>query len=149
VFFCSFFRAYEWFHVSPNKNKLLAILWSKKMPPTLDEVHAHFLETKETYADEKGVSKVLINVKCNHCNRCFVFRNVQQLVCHLAAPSSGLGKDFACASVPPAVRVRYAERMSRYEEEKKSKASKERCRVASESLELESKKKAKILLRVL
>ena len=96
----------------------------------------HFLETKETHIDEKGVSKVRTNVKCNHCSRCFVLRNVQQLVCHLAAPSAGLGKDSACASVPPAVRLHFAERAARYDEEKVSKTSKERCRVASESLEL-------------
>jgi hypothetical protein len=69
------------------------------MPPAVDEVHAHFVETKETYVDEKGDSKVRTNVACNHCGKTFLLRNVLQLICHLAAPSSGMGKDSACTTV--------------------------------------------------
>ena len=106
------------------------------MPPTVDEVHVHFVETKENYVDEKGNSKVRTKVKCNHCDKFFVLRNVQQLICHLAAPSSGMGKDSACPSVSPVVRQHYVERLAIYEKEK--------ARVSTENLQVEAKKKAKI-----
>ncbi len=104
------------------------------MPTPIDEVHAHFLENKEKYNDETGKPKERTNAKCNHCAKCFVLRNVQQLVCHLAAPSSGVGKDSACTKVPPAVRQHYAHRAARYEIEKAEKASKEKTRVIVENL---------------
>jgi len=107
-------------------------------------VHAHFLETKEAYTDEKGVSKARTNVKCNHCNKRFVLRNLQQLICHLAAPNTGMGYESACTSVPAAVCMHFADRIARYEEDKAAKASKEKSRIASEALELDVKKRAKM-----
>ena len=101
------------------------------MPQAIDEVHAHFVETKEDYVDEKGKPKVRTKVKCNHCSKCFVLRNVQQLICHLAAPASGMGKDTACPSVSVAVRKHYGERLAEYEKEKADKAGKEKTRIAT------------------
>ena len=114
------------------------------MPQAVDEVHAHFVETKENYVDEKGNPKVRTKVKCNHCSKCFVLRNVQQLICHLAAPASGMGKDTACPSVSLSVRNHYVERLAEYEKEKADKVGKEKARISTENLEAEAKKKAKI-----
>jgi hypothetical protein len=105
------------------------------MPNPIDEVHAHFLETKEDYTDEKGAVKKRTNVKCNHCAKCFVFRNVFQLIVHLAAPKIGMGKDSACRSVPAAVRKHYSDRVAQCEAEKAEKVAKEKTRVAVQELE--------------
>lgn len=68
----------------------------------------------------------------------------QQLICHLAAPASGMGKDTACPSVSVAVRKHYGERLAEYEKEKAVKAGKEKTRIATENIEAEAKKRAKL-----
>ena len=49
------------------------------------------LEQTVAYMDNVKAKK-RVTKTCKHCKKTFVFRNVGQLVCHLAAPDSGVGK---------------------------------------------------------
>ena len=56
-----------------------------------DKVHDQFDEQTVAYMDNAKAKK-RVTKTCKHCKKTFVFRNVGQLVCHLAAPDSGVGK---------------------------------------------------------
>ena len=76
-----------------------------------DSIHDQFDESVEAYMDGAKAKK-RVNKKCKHCQRKFVFRNVGQLVCHLAAPDTGVGKASGCASVPPEVKKKCRRRLA-------------------------------------
>ena len=79
-----------------------------------DKVHDQFDEQTVAYMDNAKAKK-RVTKTCKHCKKTFVFRNVGQLVCHLAAPDNGVGKASGCASVPPEVKMRYRRRLAEAE----------------------------------
>ena len=100
-----------------------------------DEVHTYFLDQIEVYTDDSDRLHTRTRKTCN-CYKIYsaIYRNAEQLVCHLAAPSSGLGKETGCTKVPPAVRDHFAKRIADKEASKKRIRSQEETNRAIERL---------------
>ena len=65
------------------------------MPPK-DAVHDHFSTRSEKKPENKCAT---VFKKCLFCSCELAFRNVDQLVIHLACPATGPGKSSGCAKI--------------------------------------------------
>jgi hypothetical protein len=86
------------------------------MPPKKDPAWAHFTKFegvhKETPTSE---TKTRTKALCAFGSKPFVYRNVEQLNNHLAAPLEGLGKSSGCKDVTSAalgVQAKYAAKLA-------------------------------------
>ena len=84
------------------------------MGKRLDAVHSHFTTAEEPAA---GLQGIRVTKTCSFCSKKMVYRNVHQLIMHLACPTDGIGKGSACKGIGSteggiAVRGRYRERVA-------------------------------------
>jgi hypothetical protein len=87
------------------------------MPPKKDPVWTHFTEFEEEGYKETptGETKTRNKAMCAFGCPAFVYRNVEQLNNHLAAPLEGLGKSSCCkylTSAAPGMQAKYAEELA-------------------------------------
>lgn len=114
-----------------------------KMPPGKDKVHDYFHTEELKRTDESdGSIKVSKRISCTipGCNFSAAFRNVDQLVNHLADAGVGAGFQTGCKHAPDAVKEEYRERQKARDAEKKKEGSKKKMRAAIEVAEAAAKK---------
>jgi hypothetical protein len=114
------------------------------MPREQDEVHGHFDTVHEKYTEEKN-GKALFKQRtlktCKFgCGFHQVYRNVETLQSHLAAPDFGIGRDSGCSKADLAVRDKYRAKVAQREMDKEKQKSKEVHRLKCERADKESKR---------
>jgi|AntRauTorckE5430_2_1112549.scaffolds.fasta_scaffold67128_2 hypothetical protein len=111
------------------------------MPRVFDEAHAYFETTVESYVNDDGAQKSRKRVRCCNpgCEFVAVFRNVDQLVNHLADAGAGAGFMTGCKMVPAEVRDKFRKR----QDEKSRNMKVPSAEVVEKSMHNSNPKKAK------
>ena len=79
-------------------------------------------------------------IRCLKCDNKQVFRNVEQLIVHQAAPEQGIGRASGCKKVVLAVRDHYRRRLLDINTTKKRKAESNALQTALDNAEADGKR---------